>query len=105
MRKAGVADSVTRRIAGHSSREMFDRYNTADKEALRKAEAQMGIFLANVDYRVDLKAIFRLKVEMRFLGKLLRNKGGAEGGTRTPTSLSPLDPEPSASANSATSAT
>ncbi len=29
---------------------------------------------------------------------------GAEGGTRTPTSLSPLDPEPSASANSATSA-
>jgi hypothetical protein len=31
-------------------------------------------------------------------------KNGAEGGTRTPTSLSPLDPEPSASANSATSA-
>ena len=29
---------------------------------------------------------------------------GAEGGSRTPTSLSPLDPEPSASANSATSA-
>src|SRR5437867_3138154 len=31
-------------------------------------------------------------------------ESGAEGGTRTPTSVSPLDPEPSASANSATSA-
>ena len=31
-------------------------------------------------------------------------KCGAEGGSRTPTSLSSLDPEPSASANSATSA-
>jgi hypothetical protein len=30
---------------------------------------------------------------------------GAEGGTRTPTGVHPLDPEPSASANSATSAT
>jgi integrase len=39
MRKAGVADSVTMRITGHSSREMFDRYNTADKEALRKTVA------------------------------------------------------------------
>ena len=29
---------------------------------------------------------------------------GAEGETRTPTSLRPLDPEPSASTNSATSA-
>ena len=29
---------------------------------------------------------------------------GAEGGTRTPTAFPPLDPEPSASANSATSA-
>ena len=36
-------------------------------------------------------------------GKTLNN--GAEGGTRTPTSLRSLDPESSASANSATSAT
>ncbi len=32
------------------------------------------------------------------------NYCGAEGGTRTPTGLHPLDPEPSASTNSATSA-
>jgi len=39
LHKAGVADSVTMRITGHSSREMFDRYNTADKEDLRKTVA------------------------------------------------------------------
>ncbi len=33
-----------------------------------------------------------------------RNDPSAEGGTRTPTGIHPLDPEPSASTNSATSA-
>lgn len=48
MRKAAVADSGTRRIAGHSSREMLNQYNTSDNEDLRKAVAQMGTFPANV---------------------------------------------------------
>ncbi len=34
----------------------------------------------------------------------MKQKNGAEGGIRTPTGLLPLDPEPSASASSATSA-
>jgi hypothetical protein len=34
----------------------------------------------------------------------LRHENGAEGGTRTPTGIHPLDPEPSASTSSATSA-
>ena len=37
-------------------------------------------------------------------GLTVRDSGGAEGGTRTPTPLRALDPESSASANSATSA-
>ena len=39
-----------------------------------------------------------------FKGLLLYTIHGAEGGTRTPTGLRPLDPEPSASTSSATSA-
>ena len=34
----------------------------------------------------------------------LKSDPGAEGGTRTPTGIRPLDPEPSASTSSATSA-
>ena len=32
MRKSGVAESVIMSITGHSTREMFDRYNTVDIE-------------------------------------------------------------------------
>ena len=32
MRKAGVPDSVIMAITGHSTREMFDRYNTVDAD-------------------------------------------------------------------------
>lgn len=32
MRKAGVAESVIMDVTGHSTREMFDRYNTIDEE-------------------------------------------------------------------------
>jgi integrase len=37
MRKAGAAESVTMKVTGHSTHEMFDRYNTVDDENLRKA--------------------------------------------------------------------
>ena len=40
MRKAGVQDSVIMEITGHSTRQMFDRYNTVDsvdkKEAIER---------------------------------------------------------------------
>jgi len=42
MRKAGIAESVIMKITGHSTREMFDRYNNIDnqdiKNAIRKFE-------------------------------------------------------------------
>jgi len=53
MRKAAVAESVIMRMTGHSSREMFDRYNRVDEEDMKGAFAQMRTFLASVDQNVD----------------------------------------------------
>ena len=41
MRKAGVAESVIMAITGHSTREMFDRYNTIDEDDVRNAVDQL----------------------------------------------------------------
>lgn len=41
MRKAGVQESVIMKITGHSTRAMFDRYNTVDEGDLRRAIEQM----------------------------------------------------------------
>jgi len=48
MRKAGVQESVIMEITGHSSREMFDRYNTVDAEDRRKAIQQLEKFVNKV---------------------------------------------------------
>jgi len=53
MRKAGVSESVIMAITGHSSRGMFDRYNTIDEDDIRNAVNQMQGFLASVDQTVD----------------------------------------------------
>ena len=53
MRKAGVPDSVIMAITGHSTREMFDRYNTVDNEDTRKAVDQSEKHLEFVDRNVD----------------------------------------------------
>jgi integrase len=52
MRKAGVAESVIMAITGHSTREMFDRYNTIDDEDTKNAAKQLEVFLANVAHTV-----------------------------------------------------
>lgn len=52
MRKAGVADSVIMAITGHSTREMFDRYNTIDKNDMCQGIEKMEVFLANVTLSV-----------------------------------------------------
>jgi uncharacterized protein (DUF433 family) len=36
-------------ITGHSTREMFDRYNTVDAEDVKQAVDQLQKFLKNVD--------------------------------------------------------
>jgi integrase len=56
MRKAGVAESVIMEITGHSTREMFDRYNTVDQDDRRQAVDQMSTFLRGVDQSVDQEA-------------------------------------------------
>jgi integrase len=53
MRKAGVPESVIMEITGHSTREMFDRYNTIDHEDRKQAVDQMSSFLTNLDQVPD----------------------------------------------------
>ena len=52
MRKSGVPESVIMKITGHSTREMFDRYNTVDADDARQAIEQMQGYLANVTQTV-----------------------------------------------------
>ena len=52
MRKAGVAESVIMEITGHSTRQMFDRYNTVDMEDARQAVTQLQAYFANVTQNV-----------------------------------------------------
>jgi len=49
MRKAGVAESVIMAITGHSTRAMFDRYNTIDLDDTQQAVDRLEVLLANVD--------------------------------------------------------
>lgn len=53
MRRSGVPESVIMKITGHSTREMFLRYDTVDSNDTRKAVAQMEGFLKSVDQNVD----------------------------------------------------
>ena len=58
MRKAGVPESVIMQITGHSTREMFDRYNTIDADDAKEAIRMFRGFLQrgereNVDQAVD----------------------------------------------------
>ena len=42
LRKAGVQEGVIMQITGHSTREMFDRYNTIDMEDMKKTISNFG---------------------------------------------------------------
>jgi integrase len=57
MRKAAVPESVIMEITGHSTREMFDRYNTIDDEDTRQAVDQLQSYFKGVDQTVDQKSI------------------------------------------------
>lgn len=48
MRKAGVAESVIMGITGHSTREMFDRYNRVDVEDKKEAIGKFEAYLVSV---------------------------------------------------------
>jgi integrase len=47
-REGGVPESVIMAITGHSTRSMFDRYNTIDTEDLHDAARQMGSYLQEI---------------------------------------------------------
>jgi hypothetical protein len=40
-------------MTGHSTREMFDRYNTIDEEDTKNAVRRLRSYLQNVDQSVD----------------------------------------------------
>jgi integrase len=63
MRKAGVADSVIMDITGHSTREMFDRYNTIDEDDVRKAVNQFERFIESVNQTVNKTEVKNEKVK------------------------------------------
>ena len=46
LRKAGVAETVIMAITGHSTREMFDRYNSVDLDDIDKASKQFSGFIS-----------------------------------------------------------
>jgi len=54
MRRAGVSEGVIMKITGHSTREMFDRYDTVDLSDTRQA---LEVFSASVDQTVDQEKI------------------------------------------------
>lgn len=51
MRKSSVPESVIMKITGHSTREMFLRYDTVDSLDTRKAVEQMEGLLKSVDQK------------------------------------------------------
>jgi len=53
MRKSGVSESVIMKIAEHSTREMFLRYDTVDDADTRKAFEQLEGFLKSNDQSND----------------------------------------------------
>ena len=53
LRKSGVPESMIMKITGHSTREMFLRYDSVDATDTRKAVDQMEGFLKSVDQNID----------------------------------------------------
>lgn len=53
MRKAGVPESVIMAVTGHSTREMFDRYNTVDSTDKAQAIDRFSSYLGNLDQILD----------------------------------------------------
>jgi integrase len=56
MRKAGVPESVIMKITGHSTRQMFDRYNTVDTEDARQAVGKLQGYFQSVHQNVHQEA-------------------------------------------------
>jgi integrase len=53
MRKAGVQESVIMEITGHSTREMFDRYNSIDGQDKKEAVRRFEVFLTNANQNAN----------------------------------------------------
>ncbi len=65
MRKSGVPESVIMKITGHSTREMFDRYNTVDADDARQAINKMQSYFTNVDQNALTATNFPTRVGVK----------------------------------------
>ena len=83
--------------------EMDSRYSIADESDLLIAADRIEMFLHSVDQTLGQSQKNSSQTESRN-GICNCFNCGAEGETRTRTGVRPLDPEPSASTSSATSA-
>jgi integrase len=64
MRKAGIAESVIMKITGHSTREMFDRYNNIDQADIKNAIKKFENYFSPKCYpNVTLNASEKEKVK------------------------------------------
>lgn len=70
MRKAGVHDSVLMEITGHSTREMFDRYNTVDAAISRTLLRNTGRFCKTLDKMLDTMK----NATYRYTGKPIKKR-------------------------------
>ena len=70
MRKAGVSESVIMAITGHSTREMFDRYNTVDETDKRQAVDQLEVFFKNSD-QIVTTFILQLQIFWILLNEII----------------------------------
>ena len=62
MRKAGVQESVIMDITGHSTREMFDRYNSIDEGDAHTAIGKLEGYFSNGDHIGDQVGVLKKEV-------------------------------------------
>jgi integrase len=80
MRKAGVPESVIMEITGHSTREMFLRYDTVDETDTKNAVDQFECYLKNVDQTLTKHPSKTQKVDP-MKSQPFDSVHGAEAGT------------------------
>ena len=57
--RQGVQESVIMEITGHSTREMFDRFNSIDGEDRKNAVRQLACYLSKANQNANQEAVYQ----------------------------------------------